>query len=76
MGFDKVYTVCINPSVCNGRVLQIPDMKTLTRKHKKRGASYTERSSLFLPSYTDCIIIVLRKKIDNFAKVKVHEIRQ
>jgi len=36
MGFDKVYTVCINPSVFNGRVLQIPDMKTLTRKHKKR----------------------------------------
>jgi len=36
MGFDKVYTVCINPSVCNKRILQIPDMKTLTRKHKKR----------------------------------------
>jgi len=36
MGFDKVYTVCINPGVFNGKVLQIPDMKTLTRKHKKR----------------------------------------
>jgi len=36
MGFDKVYTVCINPSVCNGRVLQIPEMKTLMIKYKKK----------------------------------------
>jgi hypothetical protein len=51
-GFDMVCTVCLNQSIHNERILQILDIKIVTRKEKKRwNFLYSKKQAVFAAIY-------------------------